>query len=137
MTPVLITKTILVPLTPSDAFVLFTDGMGKWWPHAHGNLHMEPRKGGKIKDGTKDIGTIIAFDPDGFLAFSWSPDDADETIVTVVFSASSDGCRVDLTHGSEVILGDVTDAVSTSYLRGFDLILGSYCICANRVFVVA
>lgn len=137
MTDVLVEKTTHVPLDPAAAFQLFTHGMQTWWPGAHGKLAMEARKGGKISDNGKVIGTIIAFDPAGFLAFTWAPDGTDETIVTVAFTATPDGCRVDLTHGSEAILGDVTDAVSTSYLRGFDLVLGSYCTCANRVLVTA
>lgn len=137
MTPILVEKTTHVPLTPSDAFELFTHGMETWWPHPHGKLKMDPRKGGKIKDGDKEIGTILAFDPDGYLAFTWAPQDAEETIVTVVFSATPDGCRVDLTHGTDAILGEMTDAVSTSYLRGFELVLGSYCTCANRVTIAA
>jgi len=137
MTPILTEKTTHVPLTPAEAFELFTRGMDTWWPSAHGKLKMDPRKGGKISDGDTEIGTIIAFDPTGYLAFTWGEDTDEETIVTVAFTATAEGCRVDLTHGTDAILGEVTDAVSNSYLRGFDLVLGSYCTCANRATVTA
>lgn len=137
MTPILVEKTTHVPLSPADAFELFTKGMATWWPSTHGKLTIEPHKGGKLKDGNKDIGTVIAFDPDGYLAFTWAPDETEETIVTVAFTTTPYGCRVDLTHGSDATLGDVTDAVSSSYLQGFDLVLGSFCTCAHRTLVNA
>jgi len=138
MTPVLVSKTVDVPLNVQDAFELFTKGLDSWWPVAHGTLKLEPRKGGKLTENGQEVGTILAFDPDGFLAFTWKSRLGDEeTIVTVAFIATPDGCRVELTHGSEAILGDVTDAVSTSYLSNFDLVLGSYCTCAKSALVNA
>ncbi len=141
---VLTQKTVDVPLTVAEAFALFTKGLASWWPKGGPQLRMDPKKGGKItevdKDGKPIIrGEIIAFDLDGYLAFSWHPADFPEaaTIVTVAFSATADGCRVELTHGSDAILGPLADAVSTSTLRGFDLVLGSFHTCATRVTIAA
>ncbi|MEY1555917.1 SRPBCC domain-containing protein [Yoonia sp. R2331] len=140
---VLTRKTIDVPLTVAEAFALFTNGLATWWPKAGPQLRLDPRKGGKITEVDKDgkpitRGTIIAFDPHGYLAFSWHPAEFPQaaTIVTVAFTATDTGCRVELIHGAEAILGPLADAVSTSYLRGFDLVLGSFQTHAQNVVVV-
>ncbi len=141
---VLTQKTVDVPLTVAEAFELFTKGLASWWPKGGPQLRMDPKKGGKITELDKDgkpitRGRIIAFDPDGYLAFSWHPADYPEaaTIVTVAFSPTAEGCRVELVHGADAILGPLADAVSTSYLRGFDLVLGSFHTCATRVTIAA
>lgn len=46
--------------------------------------------------------------------------------MTVTFTQTKDGTRCDLTHGGFDILGDTADAVSTSYLTGWDMVLGCY-----------
>ena len=139
-----INKSITVPLSPEEAFALFTSGIDTWWPGAthsvSANGDKTPRKvsvaahkGGKITeitaDGDTEIwGEILACDPGKFLAFTWhpgkSPDSA--TVVTVSFKQTADGTQCDLTHGGFDILGDLADAVSTSYLRGWDMVLGCY-----------
>ncbi len=144
-----IEKTITVPLNPADAFALFTDGIDKWWPGAthsvSANKGKTPKKitfpkqkGGDITELTEDgdtvlWGRIIAYDPGKYLAFSWFPgkSDAEATVVTVTFKDTGDGTQCDLTHGGFDILGDLADAVSTSYLTGWDLVLGNYCAAAK------
>ena len=142
--PILTTKTLTVPLGVADAFRLFTAGMATWWPTGGTRLRMEPFKGGDIietaADGRSEVrGTVLAFDPAGFLAFTWYPAHCPDaaTIVTVAFTTTPEGCRVDLTHGSEALLGGLADAVSTSYLRGCRLVKGSYCGCAPAMCAVA
>lgn len=145
-----ITKTVTVPLSPEDAFSLFTNGIDKWWPgdthsvSANGSgtprkIGFETHKGGKIteitNDGRTEIwGEVLASDPGTFLAFTWhpgkSPDEA--TVVTIAFKKTPDGTQCDLTHGGFGILGDLADAVSTSYLKGWDLVLGTYCAAARQ-----
>lgn len=141
---ILTQKTVHVPLKVAEAFALFTKGIASWWPKGGPQLRLDPRKGGDITeldaDGKPIIrGKIIAFDPDGYLAFSWHPADFPDaaTIVTVAFTATPDGCRVDLIHGSDAILGPLADAVSASYLRGFDLVLGSFHTCTTRFTIAA
>ena len=71
---------------------------------------------------------MIAYDPGKYLAFSWHPGRGPEeaTMVTVSFTQTKDGTRCDLTHGGFEILGDTADAVSTSYLHGWVMVLGCY-----------
>ena len=146
-----IQKTTQVPLSPQEAFDLFIAGLDDWWPkdsHAplgpDARLIVEQRKNGTITevgpDGTKNLwGRIIAWDPGHYLAFTWFPEDDEDkaTVVAVSFIKTSDGTRLELTHGDFEILGDTADAVSQSYLIGWDLVLGTYCFAANRQTVAA
>jgi uncharacterized protein YndB with AHSA1/START domain len=148
MTP--LHKTTTVPLTPSEAFDLFMADLDRWWPkdrHASdpkAKLAVEPRKNGTITeiapDGTCTLwGRIIGWEPGQYMAFTWFPDGSEEdaTVVAVSFTLTPDGCRLDLTHGGFEILGDTADAISTSYMLGWDLVLGSYCYAASQVRVMA
>lgn len=144
-------KTTTVPLTCQDAFDLFIRELDLWWPKdSHSTfgpgatLTVEPHKGGEIRETSQDgrtkiWGRIIAWSPGDYLAFSWFPDtDEDKaTVVAVSFVATQTGTRLELTHGDTGILGDTADAVSTTYLLGWDLVLGAYCFAAARAKVFA
>ena len=143
-----IRKTLAVPLNPVEAFALFTDDIDMWWPKGShsvsgdkAKLTFPKHKDGEITersaDGTVTVwGKLIAYDPGAYLAFSWHPGrpESEATVVTVTFTKTQDGTRCDLTHGGFDILGDTADAVSTSYLKGWDLVLGCY---ADAVKTVA
>jgi len=138
-------KIIDVPLTPEEAFALFTDDIDSWWPGAtHSvsagdgdtphNIRIEPHKGGKIIETTKNgeefiWGEIIAYNPGAFVSFTWHPGKPETaaTVVAVSFKESKDGTQCDLTHGGFDILGPLADAVSTSYMTVWGLALGCYC----------
>jgi uncharacterized protein YndB with AHSA1/START domain len=143
-------KTTTVPLSPQEAFDLFMADLNVWWPkdrHASdpdAKLIVEPRKNGEITevapDGTRMLwGRIIGWEPGQYMAFTWHPDGDEDaaTIVAVSFKKTDDGCQLDLTHGGFDVLGDTADAVSTSYLLGWDLTLGSYCFAASKLRVLA
>jgi len=135
-----ITKTLTVPLRPDEAIALFTADIDRWWPKAsHSVKGAKPKltfpthKCGKItetgEDGEVAIwGKVIAYDPGSYLAFTWHPGrpEAEATVVTLTFSQTKDGTLCELTHGGFDILGDTADAVSASYLQGWDLVLGCY-----------
>ncbi|EBA12877.1 SRPBCC family protein [Roseobacter sp. CCS2] len=135
-----IKKTLTVPLTAEEAFTLFTTKMDTWWPSAKFSVFGEKakitfpnHKGGDIvetsEDGQRDVwGTLIAYDPGVFLSFTWHPGRpaSEATVVTVEFTQTEAGTKCDLTHGGFGILGDTADAVSNSYLTGWDLVLGCY-----------
>lgn len=136
-----IQKSVTVPLPPSQAFDLFTSKIDLWWPKrgfsvggAKSKLTFPKHKGGEIIEtdeaGTAHIwGTIIAFDPGVYVAFTWHPGRAphEATIVEMRFQQTQSGTKCDLTHGGFDILGPTADAVSTSYLHGWDTVLGCYC----------
>ena len=142
-----INKSLTVPLSPQDAFTLFTDDMDTWWPKAShsvkgaaSKVRFPDHKGGDIietgEDGSENVwGSLIAYDPGSHLAFSWhpgrGPDEA--TVVTVSFTETADGTRCDLTHGGFEVLGDTADAVSTSYLHGWDMVLGCFASAVKKM----
>lgn len=140
-----INKTLTVPLTPDEAFTLFTDDMDTWWPTAShsvtgakAKITFPTHKNGDIvetgEDGETAVwGTLIAYDPGVFLSFTWHPGRpaSEATVVTVEFIATEAGTQVNLTHGGFAILGDTADAVSTSYLTGWDMVLGCYATAAK------
>jgi uncharacterized protein YndB with AHSA1/START domain len=148
-------KIVDVPLKPDEAFALFTDEIDRWWPSAShsvsangGNLprkiRIEPHKGGKIVETTHDgketiWGEIIAYDPGAYLSFTWHPgkSTAEATVVSVSFKATHEGSQVDLTHGGFDILGPLADAVSTSYVTGWDMVLGCFCGAVNSTLTAS
>lgn len=136
-------KSVTVPLSADAAFDLFARDMARWWPAKHSQsgkpvrIEVEPHKGGQITeiapDGTRILwGTIIGWEPGKHVSFTWHPgEDTDKdkdkaTIIAIAFTQTPDGTRVDLTQGGFEVLGDLADAVSTTYLRGWALVLGCY-----------
>lgn len=143
-------KSITVPLTPTEAFDLFTADIDQWWPmasHSVGgagsNVTFANHKGGDITETTSAgenliWGRIIAHDPGKYLAFTWFPgrSEAEATVVTVSFTKTKTGTRCDLAHGGFEVLGPVADAVSTAYLKGWGLVLGCFDRAARTRHVV-
>ncbi len=148
-----INKSVTVPLSPDEAFNLFTKGIDTWWPgethsvSAHNEkaprkISFAAHKDGDITELTDDgetliWGKVMAYDPGKFLAFTWFPGktEAEATVVTVAFKQTEDGTQCDLTHGGFDILGGLADAVSASYLTGWDMVLGCFCAAAKpKVF---
>ncbi len=142
-----INKTLTVPLNTKDAFALFTQEIDTWWPKgthsvkgAKTKISFAGHKDGEIietdDEGQTHLwGTIIAYDPGRYLAFSWHPGrpPQEATVVTVTFTQTPDGAQCDLSHGGFDILGPTADAISTSYLHGWDMVLGCYTAAANTV----
>ena len=138
MTP--IEKRLSVPLPPTEAYDLFTREIDSWWPKASHSVKGEKsrlwfgsHKGDRIVEVTEDgseivWGTILAADPGRFLAFTWHPGKpaSEATTVKVAFTGTEAGTRVELTHGGFEVLGPTAEAVSTSYLKGWDLVLGCF-----------
>lgn len=135
-----IEKSLEVPLSPGEAFALFTSDIDTWWPKASHSVtgakakvtfpaHKDDEIIEESEDGTINVwGKLIAYEPGAYLAFSWYPgrQESEATIVTVTFTATDNGTCCNLTHGGFDILGGTADAVSTSYLTGWDLVLGCY-----------
>ncbi|HEY7387126.1 MAG TPA: SRPBCC domain-containing protein [Bryobacteraceae bacterium] len=108
-----IRQSVHVDCPPEDAFRLFTEGFGEWWPLASFSVGgddseycaVEPWVGGKVFERTQsgeehDWGTVTVWDPPDRIEFTWHPgerEDHDET-VTVDFRVEADGTRVTLTH---------------------------------------
>ena len=117
MTTAPIRKSVTVPLSPDDAFTLWTQKMDTWWPLDRKSvslgrglppskiLRVTPEVGGQVVEvmtnGEEALwGTILIWEPGARLRMTWVPGrTADQpTEVTITFTADGDGCRVDLVH---------------------------------------
>jgi uncharacterized protein YndB with AHSA1/START domain len=113
-----ISSTVEVPLSPEQAFQLFTEGLGSWWPRefswsqdALEEIGMTTAKGGFLYEigphGFRiDWGRVLEWEPPDRLVFSWQisparvpePDPAKASEVEVRFEPAGNGARVELTH---------------------------------------
>ena len=100
------------------AFSVFTDGINEWWNPSHhvqaGKLRrvtIEPQVGGRVleENDTGDMctwGRVLTWDPPRTFAFSWligtdwgvPAPDAPGSRVTVTFTPTDTGTRVELVH---------------------------------------
>jgi uncharacterized protein YndB with AHSA1/START domain len=139
-----IVRELEVGRAPEDAFRIFTEGIGSWWPTdrfsmaADGNgarpdrVVFEPRPGGRIYevwgDATEhDWGRVTAWEPPTRVVFDWKPNDLDHpfTEVEVTFAAiPSGGSLVRLTHRRWELLGaELAARGRASYAEGWVLVL--------------
>jgi uncharacterized protein YndB with AHSA1/START domain len=106
-------QSIQVELAPPEAFRLFTEGIGEWWPLNEGfsyggdraqQIFLEPVVGGRFYerfvDGDElEVGRVVACSPPDRIRFTWrSPDWEAATEVDVRFLPSGAGTSVHLEH---------------------------------------
>ena len=134
-------QVVRVPLTPADAFRLFTQGIGEWWPLDEGysyggdrakEIHLEPRVGGRFferfVDGDElEVGHVIVCDPPNRIVFTWSdPDWAGATEVEVEFDGEQDGTSVSLTHRGFDRLGLEGTAIAARWAGGWPRVMEAF-----------
>lgn len=134
-----IVKTIEVRRSAGEAFRLFTERIGEWWPtETHSRAKsaegekteqatIEPRVGGRVfetlNDGRElDWGEVTAWEPGERFAMAWRmgrpPEEA--TDVTVRFEAlGEEACRVTLTHEHWERLGEEGPKMRDGYDQGW------------------
>ena len=136
-----IRKSVTVQRLPEEAFKIWTDGIGGWWPaigHSLGkervvNVVFEAKLDGRVyevwDDGVEhDWARVIAFDPPHRFVMSWqpNPDRSAPTEVEVRFTAEGTGTRVDLEHRAWDRLGDQGQELRASYDGGWPTTLARY-----------
>lgn len=141
--PVMVVRTsVTVPLTPADAFRLFTAQTVSWWPLATHSVYeaaatgvvIEPWVGGRVYETTDDgraadWGIVSAWEPGERFAMSWHPgsDQALATQVDVRFSRTPDGgTTVDLVHTGWEVRGADAPEIAAGYDTGWRLVLGRF-----------
>lgn len=136
-----IMKSVQVGCSVEDAFRVFTENIGSWWPLATKsvgledavNLVVEPRPGGRVYEQVRggeehEWGEVLAWEPPRRLVFSWHPGRARETgqEVEVRFGATGNETRVELEHrGWERLVGR-TGEVPAHFVSGWEEALGRY-----------
>lgn len=136
-----VVKSVWVSLSVETAFLLFTDGIARWWPlvtHSVGGVdafscHMEGHVGGRIyevmKDGQESTwGTLLAWEPPQRLQFTFHPGRPADTAQTVevVFQAEGAGARLTLIHRGWEVLGVAGAGKRAGYETGWDVVLGQF-----------
>jgi uncharacterized protein YndB with AHSA1/START domain len=140
-------KQVMVPLQTEDAFRLFTEGFGKWWPlatHSVGEelaetCFFEGQVGGHIyevmKDGSRsEWGKVLDWAPSEQVIFQWYPSRTPESAqkVTVRFSEVPGGTLVELVQTGWESLGAEAQARRGEYDFGWEFVLANYIIAAAR-----
>lgn len=133
-TEVLVHRSVAVPLSPAEAFDLFTARMSEFWPADHhigdappAAVLMEPHAGGRwyerAEDGTEcDWGKVAEWSPPDTvvllwqLGADWRYDPALGTEVEVTFTEESPGrTRLDLRHRHLERYGDQAEQMRTAF----------------------
>ena len=132
-------KELTVPLSPGEAFSLFTIGIARWWPlESHSvagkeavDVVFEAKAGGLIFERASNgavhhWGNVLEVEADQRLLFTWyaGRDRSTEQQVEVTFTQSDQGCDVRLVHTGWEVLGERAAAVRAGYDTGWDLVLG-------------
>src|SRR5205814_8643171 len=121
-------ESITVNRAIADAFRLFTDGIGEWWPlkgspFSYGGdradkIFLETKVGGRFyerfSDGEEfEVGRVIACEPPTRIVFTWmDPKWKAPTEVEVRFTSAGNATRVDLEHRSCDAAGAATQAAA-------------------------
>jgi uncharacterized protein YndB with AHSA1/START domain len=126
-------KTVLVDFPPAEAFELFTERIGSWWPvgsHSYGgdavtDVVFEQRSGGRVYEvtaaGEQDWANVRELEPPHRFLLEWLIGDACGTEVEVRFSPEGPGCRVELEHR-----GFGSSEPRGRYDSGWDIVLAGY-----------
>jgi uncharacterized protein YndB with AHSA1/START domain len=140
------TETALAPVVravhvrkPADeAFRIFTERIGEWWPLQRFGLYAAATAGVRFVDGrvverstTGEEGVwaeVTDWDPPRRLALSWHPgtDPAVATVVEVDFEPDEDGTRVVLTHSGWEVLGERAEAGRAGYAGGWRSVVAGF-----------
>jgi uncharacterized protein YndB with AHSA1/START domain len=124
----------------ADAFRLFTEGIGGWWPLHEGfsyggaqakEVHLEPVVGGRFyeryTDGQEfEVGRVLVCDPPKRIVFTWQAGWSAATEVDVRFVPEGSLTRVDLEHRGWERLVASERHWRTSFNNGWPSVLARY-----------
>lgn len=136
----MIHKSVIVRRPVAEAFRVFTEEIGNWWPldrFSYGGdrrhlLILEGRPGGRFyerfRDGEEhEIGRVVAYEPPARVVFTWNEAGWEApTEVEVRFTAEGDGTRVELLHRGWERIGADGTRIGHMFDRGWQEILALY-----------
>jgi uncharacterized protein YndB with AHSA1/START domain len=132
---------IEVPVSPDEAFRIFTEAIDSWWPLATHSVDstkvtgcvFEREPGGRIfeshDNGSLHLwGTVTTWDPPESVVFSWHPGRAAETAqeIELRFVARGSGTVVELEQRGWEALGDRAAEAREGYLTGWPPVLSRF-----------
>jgi uncharacterized protein YndB with AHSA1/START domain len=142
-----IRKSVDVAASVEDAFRVFTERAGSWWPLTTKSvgqedavdLVFEPGVDGRVYERLRsgdehDWGGILAWEPPHRLVFTWHPGRDPETSqeVEVRFSPTDEGARIELEHRGWERVVATADEFPEHYDSGWDEVLGRFAEAAHR-----
>jgi uncharacterized protein YndB with AHSA1/START domain len=135
---------IEVPVSPVEAFRIFTDAIDSWWPLATHSVDsskvtgcvFEGEHGGRIfethDNGSLHLwGTVTIWNPPEAVVFSWHPGRPTETAqeIELRFVARGTGTIVELEQRGWEALGDRAAEAREGYRTGWPPVLSRYAEC--------
>lgn len=138
---------VVVGLAPDAAFELFTAGFGSWWPPEFSwsqpdllqSIGMGCQRDGMLSEtgphGFRiDWGRITCWDPPSSLSFLWQisgdrvpvPDPDQASVVTVTFTPTDKGTRVEVTHDKWERHGVGAQTYRDGFTQAWPMALGRY-----------
>ena len=138
---VAIREEVRVDRSPTEAFRLFTAGIGQWWPLEEGysfardrasQIHLEAVVGGRLYERLADgeelvIGRVVECDAPNQIVFTWKgPDWPGETEVEVLFVAEGERTRVTIEHRGFERLGSEADRRFSQFASGWSRVMLAY-----------
>ena len=141
-----VSKQIKVRVPPEQAFQVFTNQIGSWWPHDTHSIGLdrtktvilEPHVGGRLyeifDDGTEhDWGSVLEWEPPHRVTVSWHVSRGPEvfTEVEVQFVAVEGGTEVRLEHRHWERLGAEGVDLRAQYNDGWNPVLDRYVTAAG------
>jgi uncharacterized protein YndB with AHSA1/START domain len=142
-----IEKSVTVSVPAEEAFRVFTEGIGAWWPSERYSVDPENRQtvilegweGGRIIERTTTgeehvWGTLQAWEPPHRFVSTWHPGRDAQTAqeVEVTFVSIGDATRVNLRHRGWENVVDDRDERMANYQEGWDFVLGRYAQASER-----
>jgi uncharacterized protein YndB with AHSA1/START domain len=147
-----IRKTVRIERSIEEAFRLFVEDIGSWWPvevhsrAAHGQfgggvavtrIVFERRVGGRLYEVTSEgaegsWAEVVVYEPPARLVLAWKPNDRPEpqTEVEVRFEPDGSGTVVRLEHRGWEALGDRAAEARSGYDRGWQIPLERFAAAA-------
>jgi len=134
-------KSVRVARPVAEAFALFTQHMGTWWPLASHSIcaeraagcGIEPRVGGMVyeerDDGERfEWGRVLAWEPPHRVVVTWYPGREPDTSQEVEFRFVPDagGTRLELEHRGWSQFGPGAREARQGYSSGWDFVLQHY-----------
>jgi uncharacterized protein YndB with AHSA1/START domain len=146
-------QSVQVDCAPDEAFRLFTERIGEWWPlssystggeDAAETCVIEPWPGGRVYERSRtgeehDWGSVVDWDPPRHLRLRWDPAGTGDSreAVAVEFEVERDGTRVTLTHSDWQAAGVAVCAAESFGANVQSLLLARFAELVEQELVMA
>lgn len=131
-------RSVTVSIGPAEAFRVFTEKIGSWWPtdrYSVGHERVvevvfEPRPDGEVyeiwDDGSRHHwADVLAWEPGSRIVMAWQPsaERPAPTEIEINFIPDGEGTRVELEHREWDRLGEEAEEARANYAGGWQTVL--------------